>query len=341
MSQNISKSTNDYRERTESIAQSIQEYRGRPSLNLTNAPALHERNTEEQAVIIIGGSVLSFNAGWINAITFLECDVGSSHVTGNLALIGVSIATGENKQFVKLFFMVLCFLVGSIFTGMLIPYSSFHLGRQYNRALLLEVLFLTIGLIINSVAPKSIFFLFALSIACGVQNGITTKFSGNILRTTHHTGTITDIGIFIGRAIMGHYQDTWKLYVLCPLPISYAFGAAVATACYQKLNHISLIFNIIFLMLLVLGYTVVTFRSFNVKRRKAQEIESGQANNQEDKKSSKNVDHKNPLHNHGESSSQDSGRGDMTTTVDDQEDIVDAQERKLEEEESRKYNEVV
>lgn len=320
----------------ETFSEIVQEYRSRrPSLNQPSAPALHERDSQEQGIIIVGGSVLSFNAGWINAITFLEGGIGVSHVSGTLTLIGISITTAETKLFIKLFFCLLSFLVGSIMTGMIIPYSSFHLGRQYNRALLLESLFLLIGLIINTAAPKSIFFFFALSIACGIQNAITTKFSGNILRTTHHTGTVTDIGIFIGRAIMGHHQDTWKLYVLCPLPISYAFGAAIGTASYIKLNHISLIFNIIWILMLVAGYTAITFINFK-KLREEEKRNNANTETDDGNKERGSLGDKNILLQNKQNDS--SNATVKTTHVTDEEDvdIVDAMERSLEEEENRK-----
>ena len=82
--------------------------------------------------------------------------------------------------------------------------------------------------------------------ACGLQNAMATAYSGrlnhfialfyvfllflffiitipymnSVIRTTHVTGTFTDIGIILGRRVKGNSVDLWKLKILIPL----AFG---------------------------------------------------------------------------------------------------------------------
>jgi uncharacterized membrane protein YoaK (UPF0700 family) len=49
--------------------------------------------------------------------------------------------------------------------------------------------------------------------ALGLQNGLTSSFRGMAVRTTHFTGTITDLGLMIGRS-RKHGIDGWKAAIL-------------------------------------------------------------------------------------------------------------------------------
>ncbi len=67
---------------------------------------------------------------------------------------------------------------------------------------------------------------YLVSLACGLQNGMCTTFSGAVIRTTHVTGIITDIGLILGQALF--YPRTrkhlWKLKVLLPLYGGFCLG---------------------------------------------------------------------------------------------------------------------
>ena len=76
----------------------------------------------------------------------------------------------------------------------MINYTSFHLGRAYGRVFLLGSAILIIAVIIEYNVANTTLFLYLLAVASGLQNGMTTRYSGAVLRTSHITGTITDIG---------------------------------------------------------------------------------------------------------------------------------------------------
>ena len=49
--------------------------------------------------------------------------------------------------------------------------------------------------------------------ACGLQNALTTSYSGAVVRTTHLSGIITDIGNVLGMACRGGgASDLWYLF---------------------------------------------------------------------------------------------------------------------------------
>lgn len=65
--------------------------------------------------------------------------------------------------------------------------------------------------------------LYFLAFACGIQNALCTTWSGAVIRTTHYTPTITDLGIVVGNWIReklgwkrrreGNESDIWKITV--------------------------------------------------------------------------------------------------------------------------------
>jgi len=72
--------------------------------------------------------------------------------------------------------------------------------------------------------------------AMGAQNAMTTFFSGAIVRTTHVTGSLTDIGIetaalFLRRSGMKCGHKTWKLEVLLCFVAGFFAGASIGLLC--------------------------------------------------------------------------------------------------------------
>lgn len=244
------------------VAENFLEFCQRP-IAVSPQPGLNERKAKEKGAIIIGGCALAFNSGWVNAITISHFKgLPTTHVTGHFTMIAIDLMEGRYYMCAHRVLLILCFLFGATMTGMIIPYSSFHLGRHYSRALLLEALFLLLALIIEESSPGNLLFYLGCAISSGIQNAITTRYSGNILRTTHHTGTTTDIGIFIGRMIMGNFQDSWKLYVLIPLPICYMLGGIAGVSEYHRAKHLALLFNILFILFVAASYSVYMY--FNI-----------------------------------------------------------------------------
>ena len=76
-----------------------------------------------------------------------------------------------------------------------------------------------------------------VSLACGLQNGICTTFSGAVIRTTHVTGILTDIGLVLGQALFHRRtrKHLWKMKVLLPLYIAFCAGGLLGWFAYQLL----------------------------------------------------------------------------------------------------------
>lgn len=150
----------------------------------------------------LGATALSAVAGIVNAVGFLGFQQQAiTHLTGNTTLLGVALAAGESWPAVVLASMIAAFVLGATASGLIIQDTTLRLGRRYGVALLIECALL--------VAAAALFARQALlgpvlaAVACGLQNGMVTTYSGAVVRTTHVSGMFTDLGLMLGHRLRG------------------------------------------------------------------------------------------------------------------------------------------
>jgi uncharacterized membrane protein YoaK (UPF0700 family) len=156
--------------------------------------------------------------------------------------------------------LIFSFTFGASISGFVIPASSFRLTRGYGPLFLIGSVILLIACILQASMPDSYFYFYFAAAACGLQNAMTTKYSGSIIRTTHVTGTFTDIGIIIGRYFRGKSEDLWKLKILTPLAVGFIMGGILAGALYPSMKQYTLILSAIFFMAIGVVYVLYITR---------------------------------------------------------------------------------
>jgi uncharacterized membrane protein YoaK (UPF0700 family) len=207
-------------------------------------PPLGQRKILEFFSICFGANLLTMNAGFINAVTLLRSGVVVSHITGTLTKSALNLEKHYMNAF-DTFWVIPCFICGSFFSSMLINYQTFYLGRAYNRVFFTGTLMLTGAAVEAIYEPTSMRYVYITAVVCGMQNSKTTEYSGGVLRTTHSTGTATDIGIVLARVIKGRQGESWKLFVLIPLLCSFFLGGFFGTLVYEIAPHLALFTNVI------------------------------------------------------------------------------------------------
>ena len=80
---------------------------------------------------------------------------------------------------------------------------------------------------------------YLICLGCGLQNGMCTTFSGAVIRTTHVTGILTDIGLIIGQAIFHERtrKHLWKLKILVPLYTSFCCGGIIGWFGFELMQN--------------------------------------------------------------------------------------------------------
>ncbi len=153
------------------------------------------------------GYALAFVAGAANAGGFLAVQQYTSHMTGIVSSMADALVLGSWVLVVSGCGALLFFLLGAMTSALLVNYARRrNLSSEYALPLLLEAaLLLLFGLagaklqsVNAAVVPGTVML---LCFIMGLQNAVITKVTHSDIRTTHLTGTITDIGIELGRLL--------------------------------------------------------------------------------------------------------------------------------------------
>jgi len=171
-------------------------------------------------------------AGAVNAISFFEVGTHTSHMTGNLANVGEYLATGRWATALGAVQLVLAFLLGAMTATVLIDVSRHRRRGRHATALLLEALTLASVAYWASTHPgtNEPTVLWGMAYAMGLQNALVTRVSGAVVRTTHMTGVVTDIGIqlvkmmtWVREGARGHGLGGW-VWMIRRLPTAEQFA---------------------------------------------------------------------------------------------------------------------
>lgn len=155
--------------------------------------------SDRQNRIVAG--YLAAVAGFVNSSGFLIIGSFTSHVTGNVGRLADDVALGRANAAVLAALLVLAFFIGAVVASMVL--ESRLLSRQTHAygALLLAEAALLVGFAgldrwLAPVPPRAQDAAAALLCAAmGLQNSLVTRLSGAVVRTTHLTGVVTDLGI--------------------------------------------------------------------------------------------------------------------------------------------------
>ncbi|KAI9017791.1 hypothetical protein BC832DRAFT_570051 [Gaertneriomyces semiglobifer] len=197
--------------------------------------------SNEFNAIVIGGSILALNAGFINVVTLAGVfSVTVSHHTGNVSRIAIALFQADLASLALIVSIIFSYMFGAFIAGFMVGDNKFRLGRSYGYALFLEsaslfgsFIFLRRELIVGE---------WCAAFGCGLQNALATSYSGAVVRTTHMTGICTDIGNILGQACrVDTKAETWRLKVHGPLLLCYLIGGLFGQLSYMYLHENSLL----------------------------------------------------------------------------------------------------
>lgn len=148
--------------------------------------------------------LLAGAAGTVNATSFFAFGFHITHMTGHVSEVGEALASGRWDAALVAGRMVFAFLVGAITAAALLDASRHRQRGRHTPALFVEMVTLgAVGLWAhehpNANEPT---LLWGLAFSMGLQNALVTRVSGAVVRTTHLTGVLTDIGIQLVRMVV-------------------------------------------------------------------------------------------------------------------------------------------
>lgn len=176
--------------------------------------------------VIAGGCGLAFLGAAVNACYLIQLGTSVSHLTGDVSKVAMNAVEGHvhiSAAVIHLITAAVSFVLGASTAGYFIHHPSIEFSRPYGRSVTAIGLFL-VGAHF-SFASLPVLSIGLASFACGFQNALATHYRGMVLRTTHITGLLTDLGTNFGMKLKGHQIALWKLMVPTCLVLSFFCGA--------------------------------------------------------------------------------------------------------------------
>lgn len=208
----------------------------------------------------VGGFFLAFTAGSVNAIGLLGFrHQAVSHLTGTSTFLSLALAEGDAAAVLHLVIVMLAFVLGAAASGLIIGNTALKLGRSYGVALLAEAGLLLVAMwLLNRGSVQGHFF---ASAACGLQNAMTSTYSGAVVRTTHVSGLFTDLGVMLGLGLRGQAPDRRRVILYLTLISGFIAGGVAGAAGYLQYQFTAMLLPVSVATLLALAYGFFWWRT--------------------------------------------------------------------------------
>ncbi len=169
-----------------------------------------------------GAVAFGVTAGYINAVGLVFFGSPVSHMSGAISNLGREVAEGGLTDATTTVEIVFSFVLGAALSGFVVGAHDFLPGRRYGVTLLAEAALLVAAMLLLAREPR--LGLSLLAMACGTQNGMTSSYCGLVIRTTHVTGTVTDIGVMCGHWVRHRQVEAWKVRFMLAQVAAFATG---------------------------------------------------------------------------------------------------------------------
>ncbi len=185
--------------------------------------------------IQLGAFFLAINAGMINVlglVTVLHQSV--SHMTGNVSMLAMAMIEWQPETILYLVLIVLCYVIGSFYSGLILGNSHFSLNRRYGTPLSLVAFFIVLCWFLLPYFPR--YALLWACVAMGVQNAMVSHYKGTIIRTTHLSGVLTDLGLALGYKARGLGLEPKRIILHVLILTGFILGGLLASGLYPYLK---------------------------------------------------------------------------------------------------------
>jgi len=188
------------------------------------------------------GALTAFSGGMVNVASLLIFFSFSSNVTGHYAILASEIVKGNLYQTGIVFAWIFLFFFGSFLSNLIVIHlSKINTYLAHSLPLILEIICLmSVGIYGQFFYMETLFetevMLGIMLFAMGLQNGLTASISNFAVKTTHLTGTTTDLGILFSMFTKKEYRENKELRgkakLLSTIAIAYLGGAIISGFLY-------------------------------------------------------------------------------------------------------------
>ena len=218
----------------------------------------------DKKTLLLWMCILTALAGAINAISILGYNGTTvSHLTGLVSKAAIGIADGSFTAFWDVTRVILAFLVGAVISGFITGERAFYMNKRYGLIIVSIGLLIIISYFLNVEYGVLLF-----ALIMGLQNGMVVSFKGVVVRMTHMSGNITDLGVFIGYKLRGNKNEK-AITGIIPLfaILSFIVGGVLGVLLFRVINnYVFFVFSGIYIVLGI-SYFILRYhcddRNFN------------------------------------------------------------------------------
>lgn len=195
-------------------------------------PPLHSRT--EFVVVLLGGLALAAAAGYINTVVVLLGTLPVTHLTGTVTRLSVDLGHGDRADALFVAGLGAAFVLGAAVSGLIIGSSTLRLGRRYGVAVMVEAVLIAAAAVV--IRDALILGAMLAATAAGLQNAMASSYRNLIVRTTHVTGLLTDLGFMAGQLLGGHKIALWRFALIGSLLIAFTAGGVAGVLAHEPLG---------------------------------------------------------------------------------------------------------
>jgi uncharacterized membrane protein YoaK (UPF0700 family) len=212
-------------------------------------------NLTEVYFVLFAACLIALNSGFVNGTTmsgFLISVAGTLRNPDNQMVAGfagsytntaTALVEGQWEKYVYNLCIILSYMFGSFIAAMICPHAKpYVIEPKYGPTFMIGGTFLLAASLLaaNELPSRYIFFL--VSASNGIQNGIASIYSANLIRCTL-TGATTDIAIVIAQAINGNYKGFARGCVLSLVVFFFWLGGIIGFCVARELTSWTLLVN--------------------------------------------------------------------------------------------------
>lgn len=209
------------------------------------------------------GVLTAFTAGMVNIASLMIFFAFTSNVTGHYAILAQEIVRGNLFEVAVVLSWIFLFFIGSFVSNIIvINFNQKNTYLAHAVPIVLEITcLLTVGIygqfFYQETLNETEWLMALMLFSMGLQNGLTASISNFAVKTTHLTGTTTDLGILFSMFTRCEYRQNkalrGKALLLLSIAISYVTGAVTAGFIYVSIGF-KLFYLIALCLVIVIAY---------------------------------------------------------------------------------------
>lgn len=212
-----------------------------------------------QKWVWLGAGVLSLSSGMVNVAALSGfAHKAATHMTGVVSSFSMALADWNTVLMIETLLVLLSFFCGAVISGIIVRDGHLKMGRRYGFALALESLMLFGAA--YGFARHAVWGEYLACVAAGLQNALVSTYSGTIVRTTHLTGILTDLGALTGNRFCGLQVDGKRFKLLAIILFSFAAGGTAAAFFYVRWSAWSMLIPAVIVGMTAGGYELLRRR---------------------------------------------------------------------------------